>query len=303
MGKVVRPGAPLKSGVDSWDALMRDLSALMDDQFMKIIVALLVLVLVLWLLFEVYDWAKAPKVLRKERRDRPDSGDGVGKRSMLEERGTHDGVGRSPGTTRSRLTERRGEDPWPRQSNGSGSSPFGGATGETGSVFKKDKVGPAASSGNDLRSPWERSERKGGVPDPTPEEPEAELPRFRVASGDVVPPPRAAAPDHGRLLLEAWRDAWASDVVSVRSLVDRMGQLSGVRGVNVLPESSVVVVRFEGVFLAVPSQQDYELCENLFDADRPPGRFATVIDIERAAVVSGTSGEVLQRGMLRIECG
>jgi hypothetical protein len=86
-------------------------------------------------------------------------------------------------------------------------------------------------------------------------------------------------------------------------LVDRLGQVPGVRGVNVLPESSVVVVRFDGTFLAVPSQQDYELCEKFFDADRPPGRFATVIDLERTAVLSGSGGEVVQRGMLRIECG
>jgi hypothetical protein len=284
------------------------MGALFDEPFMRVVLALLFAVVVLWMLFEVYEWAKKREDSRGDEGERRGAGGGAGTRRPRDRSETNDGD-RDPGTTRSQRPDRPRDGGGRAPSGGAGSPSFGGATGEIGSTFKKEGGGTGASSRHGVHLAWGRSDRKDGpVPGRSRDGPEVESPRRGPAAGTTgdaaaLPPRPVAGPDHARLVLEAWRDAWASDVVSVRSLVVRMGQVPGVRGVNVLPESSVLVVRFDGAFLAVPSQQDYELCEKLFEADRPPGRFATVIDLERAAVVSGTNGEVVQRGMLRIECG
>jgi len=104
-------------------------------------------------------------------------------------------------------------------------------------------------------------------------------------------------------VVKVWRDAWASDVVSVRSLATQLGSIPGAGRPAVLPESSVIVIQLNDVFLAVPSQQDYELCEKSFESDRPPGRFSTVVDLEQPAVFSHAGGGMVSRGKVRIHNG
>ena len=113
----------------------------------------------------------------------------------------------------------------------------------------------------------------------------------------------SALADHARKVVAVWRGAWAADVVSVRALAERLGSIPGAGRPAVLPESSVIVVELDGVFLAVPSQQDYELCEKFFDADRTPGRFSTVADLEQPAVFSHAGGGMISRGRVRIDNG
>jgi hypothetical protein len=297
----------LKPGADSLDSWTRELVGLFSQPFMLGVVALLLAVIAAWMFAYVLD--KLPE-LRPNERDRKDAGGGAGKRRTPDRPVDNERADRDPGTTRSQEPDRRADGTWPSESGRPGSPPFGGATGEIGSIIKKNQGSTRGSPGNETRSPWDdRPDRKDGVPVPrrSPDDLQMESLRFASAAGTTghaaALPPRPAGPDHARLVLEAWRDAWASDVVSVRTLVERMRKVPGVRGVNVLPESSVLVVQFDNELLAVPSQQDFELCEKLFEADRPPGRFATVIDLDRAAVVSSVNGDVVQRGRLRIECG
>ena len=113
----------------------------------------------------------------------------------------------------------------------------------------------------------------------------------------------SALADHARKVVTVWRDSWAAGVVSARSLAERLGSIPGAGRAVVLPESSVIVVELDGVFLAVPSQQDYELCEKFFDADRAPGRFSTVADLEQPAVFSHAGGGMISRGRVRIDNG
>jgi len=104
-------------------------------------------------------------------------------------------------------------------------------------------------------------------------------------------------------VVKVWRDAWASEVVSARSLAAQLGSIPGAGRPVVLPESSVIVIQLNDVFLAVPSQQDYELCEKFFESDRPPGRFSTVVDLEQPAVFSHAGSGMVSRGKVRIHNG
>jgi DNA-binding transcriptional MerR regulator len=108
--------------------------------------------------------------------------------------------------------------------------------------------------------------------------------------------------DEAAKVVEAWRRVWDSEILSLQVLERRLREVPGVLNVSVLPDSSVVVLHFRDRHLAVPSQRDFELCEDMFEPDQKPGRFAAVRDLTKPAETE-QDGTLRSMGTVSIEHG